>query len=309
MKYFNELESYQEQGRTAITLGKFDGIHRGHQKLIQSVVKHAKEDAIKSVVFAFDMQPLYERLDVTKRNLMTSEERQAFLEGKVDCLVECPFTKEICHTEAEEFIRDVLVDRFHVKYVVVGTDFRFGYEKRGDYHMLKKYAEIYDYTVEVVEKERYKDRVISSTYIRETVKAGDIALANELLGYPYTLEGTVMRGNGLGTPVLGIPTMNLIPESDKLVPPSGVYVNTIEIGGKKYEAIANIGVKPTVEETKKLVLETHAFGYEGNAYGEWIKVQLYEFRRAEKKFETLEELKKQMEKDIAYGKQYFKREM
>lgn len=141
MQYVRELECYQEQRKAAVTLGKFDGLHRGHQKLVSRVKAHASKEVI-SVVFAFDMAPLYERLGKQKKSLMTGKERYEHLDGQTDYLIDCPFTEEISGMEAETFIKEVLVDQFHAAYIAVGTDFHFGHEKRGDIHMLKQYAGI-----------------------------------------------------------------------------------------------------------------------------------------------------------------------
>lgn len=151
MRYIRGMESYHDLAYTAITLGKFDGLHKGHLKLVERVQSYAKE-GIKSIVFSFDMLPFFKEKGWNKKNLMTSEEKSLFLEGKVDYLVECPFVEDIYTMEAEDFIKDILVDKFHAKHVVVGTDFHFGHNKRGDIHMLKEYESTYGYKLDVIEK-------------------------------------------------------------------------------------------------------------------------------------------------------------
>lgn len=305
MQYIKGIEFYKDEHRTAVTLGKFDGLHRGHQKLIKSVKEHAQMDNVKSVVFAFDMGPLFERLGKKRECIMTNEERRIRLEGQVDYLLECPFTENICRMEAEAFIREILVDRLHVKYVSVGTDFHFGHEKRGDYRMLEMYAKEYGYQVEVIEKERYHDREISSTYVKEELREGRIDIVNTLLGYPYLIAGEVEHGRKLGRRI-GFPTMNVIPPPEKLLPPNGVYVNEIIVDGKCYEGVCNIGVKPTVGMGFKPSVETFLFEYEGDAYGKNICIRVYEAEREEQKFPSVSELKEQMAKDIEYAKAYFR---
>lgn len=177
MQYIKGIENYQNKNRTAITLGKFDGLHLGHQLLVERVIEHQKNNGVDSIVFAFDMP--------TDMRLLTSKEKAEKLEGKIDYFIDCPFTEDISSISAEDFIKNVLVDIFHVKYVVVGTDFGFGKKRQGNVQMLKDYAEKYDYEVEVVEKKQYHGRVISSTYIKEELKKGNIDLVNELLGYSY----------------------------------------------------------------------------------------------------------------------------
>ena len=241
MQYVRELECYQEQRKAAVTLGKFDGLHRGHQKLVSRVKEHASKEVV-SVVFAFDMAPLYERLGKQKKSLMTGKERYEHLDGQTDYLIDCPFTEEISGMEAETFIKEVLVDQFHAAYIAVGTDFHFGHEKRGDIHMLKQYAGIYGYELEVVDKELYQGREISSTYIKEEVRAGHMEVTRELLGYPYAMSGVVEHGRKLGRK-LGIPTMNITPDIGKLAPPNGVYVCRVRIDGNYYQGIGNLGNK------------------------------------------------------------------
>ncbi len=177
MKYIKGIENYNNDNRTAITLGKFDGLHLGHEFLLKKVVEHQKQDAVDGVVFAFDMK--------NDDRLLTNEEKAVKLDGRVDYFVECPFTDEIAHMEAEDFIKSILVERFHAKYIVVGTDFRFGYGRRGDVMMLKEYAAEYGYTLEVIEKIQYHGREISSTYIKEELKKKNLDVVNKLLGYTY----------------------------------------------------------------------------------------------------------------------------
>ena len=182
MQYIKGLDAFDGRNQTAVTLGKFDGLHRGHQKLLNRIIKYAQKEECDSVVCAFDMD---------RDCLMTNEERRAFLEDKVDYLIEIPFTREMMEMEAEKFIDEILHKKLHASHIVVGTDFNFGHEKRGNHQMLEKYAAKYGYTVDVVEKAYYKDREISSTYIRELLLDGNIPLANKLLGYPYEITSVV----------------------------------------------------------------------------------------------------------------------
>lgn len=304
MQYIKGLEAYQNTRKTAITLGKFDGLHLGHEMLVDRVVLHQQKEDVDSVVFAFDMAELYQRRKMDPGVLMTNRERVKRLEGRVDYLLECPFTESICGMEAEDFIRDILVSKFHARYVVVGSDFHFGYQKRGDYHMLEKFSEIYDFELEVLEKKCFHEREISSTFIREELKKGNMELVNEILGYPYEITGMVMHGRKLGR-TIGIPTMNVRPEDRKILPPYGVYVASILIDGKWYQGVCNIGVKPTVEEDSETLLEAHVFGINADTYGTEVSVCLQSYVRREQKFSTVDELKKRMQKDIECAKKYF----
>ena len=152
MQYINGLAAFSGTGRSAVTLGKFDGLHRGHQKLVERVTEYSRMDGINSIVCSFDMEPLYRRLERPYQVLMTKAERQMHLEDQVDYLVDCPFTETFSQMSAEDFIRDVLAGLFHADYVVVGTDFHFGHQKRGDIHMLAAYQDQYNYQLEVVDK-------------------------------------------------------------------------------------------------------------------------------------------------------------
>ena len=177
MQYIKGIENYQNERKTAITLGKFDGLHQGHELLIERVIEHQTEDAVDGVVFVFDMNQ--------KDRLLTNQEKAERLNGRVAYFIDCPFDENISTMQAETFIEQVLVKRFHVKYIVVGSDFRFGYQKRGDIHMLQEYSKTYGYQLEVFDKKQYQGRDISSTYIKEAIKSGDLQLADTLLGYEY----------------------------------------------------------------------------------------------------------------------------
>lgn len=296
MQYVTDLASFQVEEESAVTLGKFDALHLGHQKLVQKICEYSDRQ-VKSIVFAFDMH---------REALLTGTEKRTFLEGRVDVLIVCSFTKEIRQMQAEQFIEKILIEKLHAKYIVVGTDFHFGYQQKGDVHMLAELAPKYGYHLDVIEKEKYKEREISSTYVREALSEGNISLANELLGYQYQLEGMVCPGNRLGRK-LGFPTMNVVPPEKKIMPMRGVYACRVQVDGKWYDAIGNVGVKPTVEEHSILLAEAYLYDYEGDAYGKNVVIQFCEFERSEQKFDSIEALKIQLKKDIAFGKRYFEK--
>lgn len=305
MQYIRGMEPWGSFDAAAVTLGKFDGLHRGHLKLIERVQSYAGKD-IKSVVFSFDMVPFFKEKGLNKKNLMTSEEKRLFLEDRADCLIECPFVEDIYTMEAENFIKEVLADQLHAKYIVVGTDFHFGHNKRGDIHMLRQYENVYGYKLDVVEKEMYASRDISSTFIKEEVEKGNIELVEKLLGRPYFIAGNVKHGNRLGRK-LGFPTMNIMPPEEKLLPPNGVYICSVSAGGNIYRGIGNIGCKPTVSDNNVTALEVFLFDYEGQAYGQQIEVRLLSFVRPELKFSSVGELQERVNQDIENGKKYFEK--
>lgn len=299
MRYEKEFKNLQLTEDTALSLGKFDGLHRGHERLMEAVFEK-KAAGLKAAVFTFDIPP-----QQTAKMLTTNEEKKRlFLERGVDYLVECPFTPEIMHMEAEHFIEE-LVKKLRVKCLIVGADFRFGYQRRGDYKMLLQYAKEYAYEVIVVPKIRYGDQDISSTLIRGEISRGNIELANELLGHPYFIEGMVAHGNQIGRK-LGFPTVNVLPPESKLLPPFGVYMSNIWIGGRRYNGITNIGCKPTIHGGNPIGAETYIFDFHDNVYDKHIRVDILHFERPEKRFAGLEELREQLQTDMQTGMNYFR---
>lgn len=306
MEYIKKSMTFEIEGPTVLSLGKFDGLHRGHELLMEYMrEKKQEQQNLKAVVFTFDIPPSGQTQNLQMQVLTTNQEKaRLFEENGIDYLIECPFTREIMCMEPEEFI-DRIVKNLHVKDIVVGTDFRFGHNRRGDYQMLRQYAPRYGYQLKVVPKMQEDGRDISSTYIREEITAGNIEKAHRLLGYPFFVEGTVLHGRKLGKAVLGIPTINLIPPPDKLLPPMGVYVTSTECAGKYYHGITNVGCKPTIEGENPIGVETHLFDISEDMYGRMVRVSFLKRVRPEQKFDSLDALKAQMEQDIQYGKVYF----
>lgn len=294
MKYITGIQSYHGTKKTAVTMGKFDGLHRGHQKLVDKIREYASDDC-ESVLCAFDMH---------RDAIMTNRERREHLEGKIDWLIDCPFTKDLKNMEAEDFIRNILCGKLGAAHIAVGRDFVFGHDKRGSVKMLEAFAGEYGYTLDVMEKERYHDIVISSTYIRDALAQGDVELAEKLLGYPYELTGIVQHGQQLGR-TLGFPTMNIEPEAQKIMPRYGVYACRVKIDGKWYNGVGNAGVKPTVTDERRRLLEVYVYGYEGDAYGKEVTARFCGFERPEVKFGSVDELKEQVMKDMQYGIDFF----
>lgn len=302
MKIINETLDFSISEESAVTLGKFDGIHKGHQKLIGKIVEKKKQ-GLRSVVFTFGQMPgtvFHGR----GRTILTREERQKHLEQMdVDYMIECPFVPEVIQMEPERFVEEVLVGQLHAKYIAVGPDFRFGYNRRGSVSLLKKLAPIFGYEVEVFEKERLDDKVISSTYVRHMLETGEMETVQKLLGYPYYVSGSVVHGHAIGR-TIGIPTINLIPDDEKMLPPNGVYLTKTVIDEEEYSGITNIGVKPTISGEEAKGIETHLFDYEGDLYNRELVVEFFAFARAERRFNSLEELKQQLAKDVLWGREH-----
>lgn len=287
---------------SAITLGKFDGIHKGHQKLMGKILEK-KEQGLRAVVFTFGSMP-GTILCGKGRTILTEREREYHLEKMgIDYMIECPFVPEIIGMEPERFVKEILVDQLHVKYIAVGPDFRFGHNRKGDGTLLKELGEIYGYKVEIFEKECLDKKAISSTYVRYMLETGEMETVRKLLGYPYYVSGTVVHGHEIGR-TLGIPTINLLPDEEKMLPPNGVYLTKTRFDGQEYFGITNIGVKPTISGVEAKGVETYLFDFEGDLYDKELLVEFYAFERPEYKFESLEELKEQLQKDAAWGRKF-----
>lgn len=306
MKYIRQSMTFELDGPSVLSLGKFDGLHRGHELLLAYMAKKKqKETDLRAVIFTFDIPPRERVQDIQAQVLTTGAEKELLFEkAGIDYVIECPFTRQVMCMEPEEFI-DKIVTSCHVKYMVVGTDFRFGYQRRGDYHMLRQLAAQYGYEVEVVDKIQEDGRDISSTFVREEIMAGNIEHANKLLGYDFFTEGTVLHGRQMGKEILGIPTINLLPPEDKLLPPFGVYITNTDWQGRTYPGITNVGCKPTVEGDNPIGVETHLFDMSEDLYGEKVRVSFLKHVRKERRFPSLEALREQMQHDIACGKAYF----
>lgn len=290
---------------SAVSIGKFDGLHRGHQKLIGRLLEQ-KKNGLQAVIFTFEKNPTRILSGLSGKNILTNEERKDMLqEAGIDCLLECPFVPEISHMEPEDFIKEVLVGQMKTTFMAVGPDCGFGYRRRGGSRMLLEMGEELGFQTETIPKEQSHGRDISSSYIREALYEGNIPLANELLGYPYFVSGEVLHGRQIGR-TLGLPTTNLLPPPEKLLPPGGVYLTRTVLEEGEYCGITNVGYKPTVGGESRKGVETFLFDYSGDLYGRQLKVEFLEFRRPERKFDSLEALKAQILSDVHWGRSRLK---
>lgn len=295
MEYLKGVQGLYIHEETAVTLGKFNGLHLGHQKLVNRTKEFGRQD-LKSVVFTLNF--------ADRGMLLTTEERFHMLEeAGIDYLVDCPFVPEIAQMEPEEFVRAVLVERLHAKKIIVGADFRFGHDRKGDVHLLKELEKIYGFQTEILKKKWLNGREISSTYIRECLDKGEMEKAASLLGYAYFVTGEVLHGRHIGARLL-VPTVNLVPTTRKLLPPNGVYLSKTHVNGQTLHGITNIGYKPTVGEKFRGV-ETYLFDFDEDLYGCDIRVELLHYLREEKKFDSIDALRMQMKQDIACGREFF----
>lgn len=304
MIFFRDTLDFKVEDETVLTIGKFDGLHMGHKKLLD-VVLEKKKTGLASTIFTFNMPPASVITHKNGKVLTTNDEKHLIFENLgIDYFVECPFTDEVRLLEPEQFIQ-MVVQKLNVKCFVVGTDCHFGHDRKGDYKMLQKYAILYNYEVVVVEKKQYEGRDISSTFVREEIEKGNIAKANRLLGYPYFILEKVSQGKKIGR-TIGSPTINQIPEPNKLLPPNGVYAAKIVVDDMEYCGVTNIGVKPTISGNNALGIETNIFNFSEDLYEKTVKVELFEFIRKEKKFDSVEQLKAQIKVDAKKAEQILK---
>lgn len=281
---------------TIVTVGKFDGIHKGHEKLFEQLRESA--NGRQKVVLTFETSPKAFLDDNANKTIVTESEKQMLCDIQgIDVYMKMPMKKEFLALTPNEFVSKILKEKIGATTIVCGPDFRFGTKASGDVNFLKENQKKYGYSLVVVTKEQYQNKDISSTAIREKITQGKMTEVNEMLDHPYSIIGKVLEGKKLGR-TLGLPTANIIPEKTKLLPPNGVYKTVLKVADKRFNAITNIGVNPTVETGTQIKVETHILEYEDYIYNEIIQVEFYDFVRPEKTFANVQELKAQIERDI-----------
>ena len=340
MRVIEELYDYTSEKHTAISIGKFDGLHKGHQLLINKINEYSSPETDR-VILAFD---------IGDKVLLTTEEQREFLKDKIDVLITCPLTDRIKEMSPEKFVEEILVNRLKVKCLVIGMDFRFGHERKGDLDLLKELSKVHGFQICIVNQVRYDGEVISSTTIKGEIEKGNVNRANNLLGYEYVISGIVIHGKRLAR-TLGFPTLNIYPNVRKVIPKFGVYRCKLEIGPsvesacssipkqtngkrrvnqlmdekeksgycgcqeeksgnsgdwKEYNGLCNIGLKPTVTDEAKITVEVHLFDFEEEAYEKMVRIKLLDFIREEQKFNSTKELKEQIKKDVEGAMKWIK---
>ncbi len=306
MQIIKETTEFMLPGKSAVAIGKFDGIHLGHQKLLEKITEQ-KKNGLLAVVFTFSPAPEAFFSGKETKGLMSIEEkRAAFKKAGIDILIEFPLNKETAATEPERFVEEYLVGKLQAAFIAAGTDLSFGKKGAGDAALLKRMAESSGYRVELIEKVSVAGEEVSSTIVREAVEKGDMEKAQALLGVPYSINGIVSHGRKLGRK-MGMPTLNLLPAEEKLLPPNGVYYSRVLLAGKRYPGISNVGYKPTVSDTCVMGVETYLYAFDEDAYGREITVELLGFKRPEMKFEGTEALKEQVQRDIEEGAAFHKK--
>lgn len=298
MSKVKNIENYTSTEPTVVTIGTFDGVHIGHQKIIKRLINTGKLQDLKSVILTFFPHPrMVLQKDSNIKLINTIDERSEILDDLgLDYLLIKEFTKAFSRLSAEDFVKQILVDKLHAKKVIIGYDHRFGRNRNADINDLKGFGETYGFDVEEISVEDIDDVAVSSTKIRNALNDGDMAKANSFLGYSFMLNGIVVKGKGLGKQ-LEYPTANIfIKEDYKLIPKRGSYIVSASIERKLFFGMMNIGVNPTVNGEKETV-EVHFFDFKKDIYNQKIQINLLERIRDEQKFESIEDLKMQLQKD------------
>jgi riboflavin kinase / FMN adenylyltransferase len=308
MRIVHQLNSEVKFNNPILTLGTYDGVHLGHQEIIRSLVEKARTENKESVLFTFEPHPrkvLYPD-SYSVKLVDTVDEKLAKLEKLgLDTVILFPFTKEFSRLSAMEFVRDVLVNQIGVSEMHIGHDHHFGKNREGSFHELVDLGELYSFQVFQLPAILLEDTAISSTKIRNAVLDGNIAYANELLGSPFVLHGKVVKGQQIGR-TIGFPTANIdLDCTEKIVPKNGVYAVQVYLDGQKYDAVMNIGTRPTIANHGAVTIEVYLFDFNKEIYNQFLKVEVKQRIRDEKRFENIEDLKHQIQLDETTARNYF----
>jgi len=308
LQIIQDLELFTIEGTGAVAIGKFDGIHIGHQALLKKILDK-KQDGMQAVVFTFSPSPEEFFRGVELPVIDTIEEkRENFRRMGIDLLIEYPLTKESAAISPEDFMQKILWEKLHAGYVVSGTDLSFGDKGRGNAQMLSSFAKEHSFIYEEIDKVCVEaeegNQEVSSTAVRNAVAKGDMELVMKMLGRAYRIGGEVVHGKALGR-TIQVPTVNIIPQKQKLLPPKGVYATVSYFDGRQILGVTNIGCKPTVSDEERIGVETHLFDFDEEIYGEYIVTWLLHYIRPEMKFDSLKALVDQLKQDEVSGRAYF----
>ena len=304
-KSYQDFSSIPKQ--SIVTIGTFDGVHIGHQEIIKKLIENTNGNTSESVILTFFPHP---RMVLQKGNsiklLNTIDEKIELLQKNgLDNLIIQPFTKEFSRLTALDFVREILIKNIQTKKLIIGYDHRFGRNREGNFEQLREYGETYGFSLEEIPAQDIKHITVSSTKIREALEKGEIKKANSFLGYNYMLTGEVVSGKAIGRKY-NYPTVNIdIKEDYKLIPKSGVYIVDTTINDKHYYGIMNIGNRPTLDGKNKTI-EVHLLDFDQNLYGEKIQVGLLKRLRDEQKFDSIELLFEQIQKDEIMARELIK---
>lgn len=304
MKIYNHIDEFQQIHNAVVTIGTFDGVHIGHQKIISRLQEVAKKIGGETVILTFFPHPrmILHPDDPNIKLISTMDEKAEKLAAMgIDHLIITPFTRDFSNLSPLEYIKEILVEKIGIRYIIIGYDHRFGKDRTGGMKELQSLASDLDFDVEEIPEQDINDVAVSSTKIRNAILSGDTKTANDFLGYAFQLRGKVIKGDQLGR-VLGFPTANLfLEESYKLIPSDGIYavkidLISIEMNQMPAKGMAYIGHRPTINGMSRNI-EVNIFDFDQDIYGQTIRINFMEYLRADKKFDSLEKLRKQLIKD------------
>ncbi|MGK0452571.1 MAG: riboflavin kinase/FMN adenylyltransferase [Paraglaciecola sp.] len=310
MEIIKNSSNFSSSEQTFVTIGTFDGVHYGHQQIIEKLVSEAKKANKKSVVLTFFPHP---RMVLQKDNSLelinTIDERATLLEKTgLDYLIIHPFSKEFSKMSALEFVRDILVNQLNISKLIIGYDHHFGKNREGNITQLSEYSHVYDFIVEEIPAQDIDSVSVSSTKVRRALHAGSLKTANNYLGYNFMLNGTVVNGKKLGG-TIGYPTANIdVKETYKLIPKTGVYVVKSTLDKKIVFGMMNIGSRPTVDGNHQTI-EVHFFDFNQDLYNQNLTIELMYFLRDEHKFDSIDSLVHQLKKDEETARNYILRNL
>jgi riboflavin kinase / FMN adenylyltransferase len=301
MKIYNNIDEFTRLENAVVTIGTFDGVHIGHQKIISRLLEITRQTSGESVILTFFPHPrmILHPEDVNIKLINTISEKATLLEeAGIDHLIITPFTRDFSNLSPEEYIRSFLINRIGTRRIVIGYDHRFGKDRSGGLQQLQQFSSEYGFEVEEIPEQDIHDVAVSSTKIRQALLSGDIETANDFLGYPFSITGKVIKGDQIGRQ-LGFPTANLfVEETYKLIPSDGIYAVDIKLktSAAKLKGMAYIGHRPTLNGMSRNI-EVNIFDFSQDIYGETISLYFLNFIRSDQKFNSLEELTGQLKKD------------
>ena len=335
MKVYHNLLEFKKLENAVVTIGTFDGVHIGHQKIINQIVREAHRRNAESVILTFFPHPRM-IIDPENQNLKMistlNEKAEMLANLGVDHLIITPFTRDFSNTSADDYIKNILVDTIGIKHIIIGYDHRFGKNRNGNLEDLKRGGEIYKFTIEEIPEQDIHDVAVSSSKIREAILGGVVSLAADYLGYPFSISGQVIKGDKIGR-TIGFPTANIfVEETYKLIPSDGIYAVMVEmdseVGSRKseigsheakdeqpaivtrksktvsYTGMAYIGQRPTINGMTRNI-EVNIFNFDKEIYGQSIRMNFLKFLRHDEKFNSLENLKFQLELDKKHTLEFF----
>jgi len=304
MKLYRDLEKFNTTTDTVITIGNFDGVHIGHQKIIGKVVELSNKYNFEPVLFTFNNHPMSHFGADIELIMPESKKIELIFDKGIKHLISIDFTDEFASMPAELFVREILVKKLKGRYIVVGYDYRFGKKRQGDFNLLNMLSSKYGYNAIKIDKVEIDNMTVSSTNIRRLIKEGNIELANKMLGREFEMEGVVTDGDNLGK-LIGYPTAN-INHNNYIIPKYGVYITKTFIEQQEYPSLTNVGIRPTIVDKNELRIETYILNFDKDIYGKNVKISFLKYLREEMKFDSFNQLKMKIDEDVKIAKEFFK---